>query len=72
MLLPAVILICIVAYTLHQIIVPGTTESDSFVLLSSWGDIDMPMWLNHLFSLATYILSVYLLVELNNRTEDIE
>lgn len=69
MLLPAVILICIVAYTLHQIIVPGTTESDSFVLLSSWGDIDMPMWLNHLFSLATYILSVYLLVELNNRAD---
>lgn len=69
MLLPAVILICIVAYSIYQFIGPDIAETDSFVLLSSWGDIKMPVWLNHIFSLATYIVSVYLLVELNNRSD---
>ncbi len=67
--LPVVILICIVAYIGHSVICPVTHATDSFILFPSWSASSMPIWLNHLCSLATYILSAYLLVELNNRSD---
>jgi hypothetical protein len=67
--LPAVILICIIAYFGHSLIAPTPPADDSFILLPWMSTENMPVWLNHLCSLATYIISTYLLVELNNRSD---
>ena len=67
--LPVVIIVCLIAYFVHSIICPATPVEDSFILLPTWNTIKLPVWLNHICSLSTYILSVYLFVELNNHSD---
>lgn len=67
--LPVVILIIIIAYFVHSVLSPSVQAEDNFILLPWMNTVGIPIWLSHLCSLATYILSAYLLAELNNRSD---
>lgn len=68
--LPVVILICIAAWLIDVVALRSTTVTiDNFVLFKELNFSKFPIALNRFCNIALYILTGYLLVELNNRSD---